>query len=114
MGLAWYRWKTASKGNVVTTGLFSQVQYDIHPFCAGQLLALLGWAGAMTGPKASMRFLLGWPVLYYLALRKKTQLKEDELISTYGYHYEVYKVLIKELAYCENLQCHCCFFFLGC
>jgi protein-S-isoprenylcysteine O-methyltransferase Ste14 len=90
MGLAWYQWKAASKGNLVTTGLFSQVR---HPFCAGQLLALLGWAGAMPGPKASMRFLLIG--LYYLVLRKKTQLEEEELISKYGFHYEVYKVLVK-------------------
>lgn len=95
MGYAWYQTSPSNEDDtkelLVTSGLFAQVR---HPFCAGQLLALLGWAaGVRNGPNTPVRLLL--VAFYYLVLRKKTQLDEEELSSKYGHDYKVYKVLVK-------------------
>ncbi|CAJ1934497.1 unnamed protein product [Cylindrotheca closterium] len=75
---------------LTTTGLYSQIR---HPFLAGQWMALIGFAGCFGKKQSPIRYLFA--SLYYLVLRKKVELQEQELEQQFGHEYQVYKVLVK-------------------
>mmetsp|Transcript_7854 Transcript_7854/g.18925 ORF Transcript_7854/g.18925 Transcript_7854/m.18925 type:complete len:255 (-) Transcript_7854:297-1061(-) len=100
MGLAWNETRNKEDNNnnksLITSGpLYSQVR---HPFLAGQWMALIGFAGYFGSDGSSInrspiRYLLAG--LYYLVLRKRVEMEEQELEEQFGHDYQVYKVLVK-------------------
>jgi protein-S-isoprenylcysteine O-methyltransferase Ste14 len=96
MGISWdetrknNNMESDKKKSLITTGLYSKVR---HPFLAGQWLVLIGFAGSYWKQQSPMRYFLAG--LYYLILRKKVEMEEEQLEQEYGHEYQVYKVLVK-------------------